>query len=98
MTFCYRRNDSESESNARVLAVAWLTLPWGVIASVGVYKVVMWWQGISISQDYASSMVVLGKVLNHITILGELKKPSYDCGFSLLVNKAAMRSKHRFLS
>ncbi|XP_024402164.1 uncharacterized protein [Physcomitrium patens] len=54
------RNDSESESNARVLAVAWLTLPWGVIASVGVYKVVMWWQGISISQDYASSMVVLG--------------------------------------
>jgi hypothetical protein len=42
--------------------VAWLTLPWGAVASFGVYKVVMWWQGLSISQDYASSMGVLGKI------------------------------------
>lgn len=62
MGVCVRRNDSESESNARVLAVAWLTWPWGAIASLGVYKVVMWWQGLDISQDYASSMVVLGKI------------------------------------
>ncbi|KAG0608019.1 hypothetical protein M758_8G071700 [Ceratodon purpureus] len=54
------RNDSESESNARVLKVAWLTLPWGAVASFGVYRVVMWWQGLNISQDYASSMGVLG--------------------------------------
>jgi hypothetical protein len=59
---CVRRNDSESESNARVLTVAWLTLPWGAVASFGVYKVVMWWQGLSISQDYASSMGVLNKI------------------------------------
>lgn len=66
---CVRRNDSELECNARVLAVAWLTLPWGAIASFGVYKVVMWWQGLTISQDYASSMGVLGKIEIYDTLL-----------------------------
>ena len=56
-----RQGDLESDSNSRVLAVAWLTLPWGAIASVVVYKVVIWWQGLDIPQDYARSIVVLGK-------------------------------------
>lgn len=68
----FSRNDAESESNDRVLAMAWLTLPWGALASIFVYEVVMWWQGLSISQDYASSMVVLGKIQPFNTFLGDL--------------------------
>ncbi|KAG0565457.1 hypothetical protein KC19_8G191700, partial [Ceratodon purpureus] len=46
---------------SRILAAAWLTLPLGVIATIGVYVVVMWWQGRSNQAiDYATSMFVLG--------------------------------------
>lgn len=61
--FC-RREDSASESNSRILAVAWLTIPWGLIASFIVYNIVMWWQGIHFSQDYARSISVLGTISN----------------------------------
>ncbi|CAK9202747.1 unnamed protein product [Sphagnum troendelagicum] len=51
---------SEAENSSRVLAVAWLTLPWGVISSLILYNFVMWWQGLDFSQDYARSIFVLG--------------------------------------
>lgn len=80
------RNDTESESNARVLTVAWLTLPWGAVASFGVYKVVMWWQGLSISQDYASSMGVLGVA----AVLELGSEPLYILAQHLLLIKLRM--------
>ena len=87
---CVRRNDSTAESNARVLAVAWLTLPWGAIASFGVYRVVMWWQGLNISEDYASSMGVLGKIQIYNTFKGDLFNQSQ---FLLFVKAIAYGSK-----
>ncbi|KAG0591912.1 hypothetical protein KC19_1G211300 [Ceratodon purpureus] len=60
---CLRRSNDDGDSeleSSRILAVAWLTLPLGVIATIGVYVVVIWWQGLSDPTDYASSMFVLG--------------------------------------
>lgn len=60
---CCSDGASREENAARLLKVAWLTLPLGVFITIGACFLVLWWQGLSYSNPYAQAILINGTFL-----------------------------------
>ncbi|KAJ7524112.1 hypothetical protein O6H91_18G078300 [Diphasiastrum complanatum] len=71
---CLRSNNmtniSTVESYQEVLRVAWLTVPAGFTMSIMACGIVLWWQGLTLSEKYAQAIILHG-VASIIEILSE---------------------------
>eukprot|EP01018_Ginkgo_biloba_P039015 Gb_11884 [translate_table: standard] len=51
------------ENASKILAVAWLTVPIGIVTSAATCAFIFWWQGLSFSEHYAQAVLIHGKVI-----------------------------------
>ncbi|XP_038709681.1 protein RFT1 homolog isoform X2 [Tripterygium wilfordii] len=77
-------NDSSTGENAtKLLKVAWLTVPLGVVIIVAACFLVLWWQGLSYSDPYGQAILINGWAC----ILELLAEPLYILSQNLLLLK-----------
>lgn len=76
-----RTEEVGTDSIAKILAVAWLTLPIGVVASTVTCAFVFWWQGLSFSEHYAQAILIHGAAC----FLELLSEPLYILAQNLLL-------------
>ncbi|KAL5744266.1 hypothetical protein ACOSQ2_027382 [Xanthoceras sorbifolium] len=75
---------SSTELNAeKLLKVAWLTFPLGVVITAGACFLIFWWQGLSLSNSYAQAILING----FACILELLAEPLYIFSQNLLLLK-----------
>uniref|UniRef100_A0A0D6R219 Protein RFT1 homolog n=1 Tax=Araucaria cunninghamii TaxID=56994 RepID=A0A0D6R219_ARACU len=55
-----RPGESHVEDTKRIVAVAWLTVPIGMVTSAATCAFVFWWQGLSFSEPYAQAVLIHG--------------------------------------
>lgn len=60
---CCSDGASREENAAKLLKVAWLTLPLGIFITIGACFFVLWWQGLSYSNPYAQAIFINGTFL-----------------------------------
>lgn len=60
---CFSDGASREENAAKLLKVAWLTLPLGIFITIGACFFVLWWQGLSYSNPYAQAIFINGTFL-----------------------------------
>lgn len=60
---CCSDGASREENAAKLLKVAWLTLPLGIFITIGACFFVLWWQGLSYSNPYAQAIFINGAFL-----------------------------------
>ncbi|KAA8539783.1 hypothetical protein F0562_026475 [Nyssa sinensis] len=71
------------ESAAKILKVAWMTLPLGIVITLAACVFVFWWQALSYSSPYAKAILVNG----FACILELLAEPLYILSQNLLLLK-----------
>ncbi|KAK3221088.1 hypothetical protein Dsin_015058 [Dipteronia sinensis] len=77
-------NGSSTEKNAeKLLKVAWLTFPLGIIITAGAYFLIYWWQGLNHSNPYVRAILING----FACILELLAEPLYIISQNLLLLK-----------
>ncbi|KAF2315824.1 hypothetical protein GH714_040366 [Hevea brasiliensis] len=74
---------STEEYAAKLLKVAWMTLPLGIVITVAMCIFVFWWQGLSHSDPYAQAILINGCAC----ILELLAEPLYILSQNLLLLK-----------
>lgn len=48
---------------AKILKVAWMTLPIGILVTLGACIFVFWWQDLSYSNPYGHAILINGKLI-----------------------------------
>ncbi|XP_075476131.1 uncharacterized protein LOC142517656 [Primulina tabacum] len=66
---------------AKILKMAWLTFPFGVIVTIVACLLVFWWQGLSFSSPYAQAILING----FACVLELLAEPFYILSQTLLL-------------
>ncbi|CAK7355892.1 unnamed protein product [Dovyalis caffra] len=51
------------EYAAKLLKIAWMTLPLGIVTTIAACVFVFWWQGLTYSDPYAQAILINGKML-----------------------------------
>ncbi|KAG6791896.1 hypothetical protein POTOM_001030 [Populus tomentosa] len=74
---------STEEYAAKLLKVAWMTLPLGVVTTISACVFVFWWQGLTYSDPYAQAILINGCAC----ILELLAEPLYIVSQNLLLLK-----------
>ncbi|KAH9647793.1 protein RFT1-like [Citrus sinensis] len=72
---------SREENAAKLLKVAWLTLPLGIFITIGACFFVLWWQGLNYSNPYAQAIFING----FACVLELLAEPLYILSQNLLL-------------
>lgn len=54
------------ENVAKLMKVAWLTLPLGLLLTIAGCFFVFWWQDLCYSNPYGQAILINGNLLNHI--------------------------------
>lgn len=49
-----------AENCTKILEVAWLTVPVGVVFTIGACGSVLWWQALNFSEQYARDILIHG--------------------------------------
>ncbi|KAI5670220.1 hypothetical protein M9H77_10584 [Catharanthus roseus] len=76
-------SSSMGENSARLLKVAWMTFPLGIIFTVAACLLVFWWQALNYSSPYAQAILINGSAC----ILELLAEPLYILSQNLLLLK-----------
>lgn len=50
------------ENSARLLKVAWMTFPLGILFTLAGCALVLWWQGLGYQSPYAQAILINGKM------------------------------------
>lgn len=74
---------SNGENAAKLLKIAWMTLPLGVVISIAACVFVFWWQDLSYSNPYAQAILIHG----FACMLELLAEPLYILSQNLLLLK-----------
>ncbi|XP_044469045.1 protein RFT1 homolog [Mangifera indica] len=74
---------SREANAAKLLKVAWLTLPLGILITIAACSLVFWWQGLSYSNPYAQAILINGCAC----ILELFAEPLYILSQNLLLLK-----------
>lgn len=78
-----RDGASNGENAAKLLKVAWMTLPLGVVITIAACVFVFWWQGLCYSSSYAQAILING----FACILELLAEPLYILSQNLVLLK-----------
>ncbi|KAH9647791.1 protein RFT1-like [Citrus sinensis] len=78
---CCSDGASREENAAKLLKVAWLTLPLGIFITIGACFFVLWWQGLNYSNPYAQAIFING----FACVLELLAEPLYILSQNLLL-------------
>lgn len=54
---------SAEECAAKLLKVAWMSLPFGILITVAACILVFWWQGLTYSDPYGQAILIYGNML-----------------------------------
>ncbi|CAL5366908.1 unnamed protein product [Camellia sinensis] len=73
--------DSTGENASKILKVAWMTVPFGIVITVAACILVFWWQELSYSNPYARAILINGLAC----ILELLAEPLYIVSQNLLL-------------
>ncbi|GLJ49593.1 hypothetical protein SUGI_1052110 [Cryptomeria japonica] len=76
-----RKGGSHEEDTNRILVVAWLTVPIGMVTSAATCAFVFWWQGLRLSEHYAQAVLIHGAAC----FLELLTEPLYILAQNLLL-------------
>lgn len=58
--YLYSDDTSGGENAAKLLKLAWLTIPLGVVTSVAACLLIFWWQDLTYSNPYAQAILIHG--------------------------------------
>ncbi|KAH7557395.1 hypothetical protein JRO89_XS11G0142500 [Xanthoceras sorbifolium] len=87
---------SSTELNAeKLLKVAWLTFPLGVVITAGACFLIFWWQGLSLSNSYAQAILINGILL--LTFPAFLVSYCFACILELLAEPLYIFSQNLLL-
>ncbi|GKV17560.1 hypothetical protein SLEP1_g28048 [Rubroshorea leprosula] len=76
-------SSSTVENTAKLLKVAWMTLPLGVVITLAACLLIFWWQGLSYSDPFAQAILINGWAC----ILELLAEPLYILSQTMLMLK-----------
>ncbi|XAR66120.1 hypothetical protein NMG60_11012209 [Bertholletia excelsa] len=72
---------SPGENTSKLLKIAWMTVPFGIVITAAACFLVFWWQGLSYSNPYAQAILINGLAC----ILELLAEPLYILSQNLLL-------------
>lgn len=58
--FFYSDDTSGGANAAKLLKLAWMTIPLGVVISVSACLLIFWWQDLNYSNPYAQAILIHG--------------------------------------
>ncbi|KAL7225698.1 hypothetical protein ACSBR1_020953 [Camellia fascicularis] len=58
---------STGENASKILKVAWMTVPFGIVITVAAFVLVFWWQELSYSNPYAQAILINGHAGTHVS-------------------------------
>lgn len=61
--FCSDDDSGTGVNAAKLLKVAWMTFPLGILVTLAGCLFVFWWQGLSYSSPYAQAILINGELI-----------------------------------
>ena len=69
ISLCCSDGTSLEGNTVKLMKVAWMTLPLGIVITIAACFFVFWWQNISYSNPYAQAILINGEVLYLLLII-----------------------------
>ena len=69
IALCCSDGTSLEGNTVKLMKVAWMTLPLGILITIAACFFVFWWQELSYSNPYAQAILINGKVLHYYCVV-----------------------------